>query len=190
MRGDEVRGPSRTATRAGTSSDGYGWSFASSFATTTPRPAPAPGSTGSASAAWPAALLCRTPLAKPPDDGRSMTATRARQSRTQTPSVESGDRRGAVRLPRGVRAAPFSRHSEHAHDRSRHHFRGLHAPPERARRDPRPSRRRPSAGDGLGAARLGKIDDRTAGRGRRWPRICRRPCAPARPRRFARHPLA
>ena len=44
-----------------------------------------------------------------------MSATRARQSRTQTPSVESGDRRGAVRLPRGVRAAPFPRHSEHAH---------------------------------------------------------------------------
>ena len=73
--------------------------------TTTPRPAQAPGSTGSASAAWPAAPLCRTPLAKPPDDGRSMDAMRARQSRTQTPSVESGDRRGAVRLPQGTLVA-------------------------------------------------------------------------------------
>ena len=45
---------------------------------------------------------------KPPDDGRSMSATLSRRFRTQTPSVESGDRRGAARLPRGVRAAPFS----------------------------------------------------------------------------------
>ena len=43
---------------------------------------------------------------------------------------------------------------------------------------PRPSRRSPSAGDGLGPARLGKIDDRAAGRGGRWPRVRRRPGAP------------
>ena len=119
-----------------------------------------------------------------------MSAPRARQSRTQTPSVESGDRRGAVRLPRGVRAAPFSRHSEHAHDPTRHHFRGLHAAPERARLGARPPGRGPTTDDRLGPARFGEIDDRPAGRGSRPPPVRRRPGAPSRPRRLEGHPLA
>ena len=46
--------PSPTATRAETSSDASGWSFAGSFAPATLCAAPAPGSTASASAGWPA----------------------------------------------------------------------------------------------------------------------------------------
>ena len=63
---------------------------------------------------------------------------------------------GEGRAPGGPRAAspPFR---SPVHDPTRNHLRGLHAPPERARRDPRPSRRSPPAGYGLGAARLGKI---------------------------------
>ena len=79
-----------------------------------------------------------------------------------------------------------------AHDRSRHHLRRLHAPPERARRHPRAPGRGPPAGDpGMGTAPgSGKIDDRPAGRRRCRPPVCRRPGAPARPRRSPRHPLA
>ena len=62
-----------------------------------------------------------------------------------------------------------------AHEPTRNHFRGLHAPPERSRRDPRPSRRSPTAGHALGRAGDRQVDDRPAGRGRRQPPVCRRP---------------
>ena len=104
--------------------------------------------------------------------------------------MESGDRRGAARLPRGVRAAPFPRHPEHADDRSREHFRGLHAAPERARRGARPPGRGPPALHLVGPAGLGKIDDRPASRRGRQSPVRRRSRAPSRPRGSARHPLA
>ena len=93
-----------------------------------------------------------------------MSATPSRRFCTQTPSVESGDRRGAVRVPRGVRAAPFSHHSEHAHDPTRFNFRGLHAASERARLGTRAPGRGPPSDDSLGPAQGGEIDDRPTAR--------------------------
>ena len=59
--------PSRTATRATTSSAGSGWNCGSSFARTTRPPTPAPGPTASVSDASPAAALLRKPRRRAPD---------------------------------------------------------------------------------------------------------------------------
>ena len=101
-------------------------------------PAPALGSAASASAASLAAPPCRTPPQRAPDFRfvqRRNAAPVVRPTATRVRGALRPERRRDTRRV----STPLSRHLEHAHDRSQHHLRGLHAPPERARRDPRPS---------------------------------------------------
>ena len=121
-------------------------------------------------------------------DASSIAGVSRRKPARRTERV-FGCRRGEGRAPGGCpRRHPAI--PEHADDRPRPRFRRLHAAPERTRRHPRAPGRGPPADPGLGTARHGKIDDRPAGRRRCRPAVCRRPRAPARPRRSPRHPLA
>ena len=115
-----VPNPSRTSTKATTSSVGPGWSLGSSFARTTRPQVPAPGQAASASAASPTAPLSRGPRRRTPD----RLSTTASESSTQLAPKHPEDVAlgpGRARTLRGVRAV--SPHSGAAHDRSRHHFR-------------------------------------------------------------------
>ena len=133
------------------------------------------------SAARPAAPAFRAPPRRSPD--RRLTAGPSRSGRVpRTAESGSGAAGGAKAGCPGRASAPISRHSEHAHDRSRHHLRRLHAAPERARSTLALLVEARQALYCLGTARSGEIDDRPAGRGRREPPVCRRPRAPARPR--------
>ena len=88
--------------------------------------------------------MCQTPLQSPPDGCYALTATPSQQYLVRPKGFESSGRgRAAQGRLEGVRAAPFPSHSEHAHDPTRHHFRGLHAAPKRARFCARPPGRGP-----------------------------------------------